>query len=95
MKYLMIREPDGGTFPFLFVSPHTHLEIALMLQAYRHGRTILSAGFVEFESPNNPRCFGRSESMGLESRPAEDSAHLAAFVRATLMAAKALHGLPA
>lgn len=90
MKYVIIRESDGGEFPFLFCSPFTHVEVSLMLQGHRPGRTIIAAGFVDFTGPA-PRCFGRSESLNLDSRPALDSAHLGAFYQATLASARALY----
>lgn len=93
MKYLMLREQDGGEFPFLFCSPYTHLEVGLMLQGHRAGRTLVSAGFVEINPQGLARCFGRSESLNLDSR-SSDSAHLTAFYQATLSSARALHGLP-
>lgn len=95
MKYLFVRETDGAEFPFLFCAPFTHLEVALMLQGHRHGRHIVSAGFVEWRSPEDPRCFGGSDSLGVSSRPERDSAHLAAFARSTMLGARALHGHPA
>jgi hypothetical protein len=84
MKYVFVRESDGAEFPFLFCAPITHREAATMLQGQRHGRTIASAGFVEWRSPHDPRCFGASDSLGLVSRPEHDSTYLAAFTRATL-----------
>lgn len=90
MKYVIIRDTDGGEFPFLFCAPFTHVEVALMLQGHRHGRTIIAAGFVDF-SGSTPRCFGRSESLNIDSRPSLDSAHLGAFYQATLASARALY----
>jgi hypothetical protein len=101
MKYLILREADGAEFPFLFCSPFTHLEVGLMLQGHRHGRSIVAAGFVEWFAGQPagpgavpqvlPRCFGRSESLNLDSRPGHDSATLAAFYSATLTSARALY----
>lgn len=87
LKYIYIRERDGTEFPAFCMVPMTHLELALSLQSYKPGRTIVSAGFVEFTG-SEARTYGRSESLNLGPRNS-DHVFLTTFARATATAAAA------
>ena len=88
LKYIIIKETDGAEFAFFTLAPVTHLELALSLQAYRPGRTVVSAGFVTIEPDGRVTTHGRSESLNLGPRRT-DADTLTIFTRATASAAQA------
>lgn len=70
LKYIRIKGGISGSFPAILVFPSflSHAEAAA-------GREVISAGFV---NENVWECYGRSDSLGLDSRP-EDTALLRAM----------------
>jgi hypothetical protein len=78
MKYILYKAPDGlraAVFPV----PTTHAEEAAAHPTWQP----ISAGFVEFLSAGNVRCFGRSESLKLAADPS-DSSIIEVMMSATL-----------
>lgn len=82
LKYLILSEADGGEFPHFCLAPVTHLELSLALQAYRPGRTIVSAGFVTIEAEGHVSTHGSSISLSLSPRSG-DAALIRIFSQAT------------
>lgn len=76
MKYI-IFDVRGAEAPVLFPESFNHAWVADSLKPLRP----LSAGFVDLDGDGRPRCRGRSEGLGLKSRPGVDrelvAAHLA------------------
>lgn len=88
MKYLIIRGPHGGEFPVFCCAPQSHRELAAAWQASVHplpgGRQVVAAGFVEFLPTGAAIVFGRSESLGLGTRPGCDAALISALYLGTV-----------
>lgn len=69
MKYI-IFEIDGAFTPVIFPNMLLHQDVALALKGLLNGATIFSAGDVHFK---NPRCHGKSVTLGVVSNPVTDS----------------------
>ena len=61
LKYVMVRETCLDV-PIVFPNLIKHSEIA-------RKEDIVSAGFCVIDGPENSQCYGRSDSLGIESRP--------------------------
>ena len=59
-----------GETIFIFPESVTHKSFSLDMAATR---PIVSAGFVHKSPMGKLHCYGRSESLGIDSRPGEDS----------------------
>lgn len=69
MKYI-IFDNDGIFTPVIFPNMLVHQDVALALKGILNGATIFSAGDVHFK---NPRCHGKSVTLGAVSNPVLDS----------------------
>lgn len=65
MKYV-IFQGHGLVHPVLFGDHTTHSQVKV------DGTKPVSAGFVSFDKFNFPHCYGKSESLDLESRGETD-----------------------
>ena len=74
MKYIVLAAPREEA-PVLFPRSFTHSYVAALFPQMR----VLSAGFVG-DDDAGPACGGRSDSLGISSRPEADTA----LVRASL-----------
>ena len=71
MKYVVVESDEAGEQLFIFPKGIDHDEFASVLSYIKHGgqnwtrpcRLPVSAGFTD-----GARCYGRSETLGLESR---------------------------
>lgn len=61
MKYV-IFQGNGFVYPVLFADHTTHAQVKI------EGAYPIAAGFVRFDSCNLPHCYGKSDSLHLESR---------------------------
>jgi len=75
MKY--IKHSVAGIIVFPASRKFTHEDVALALRARLGGETI-SAGFVDFIG-TSPVCYGRSESLNLDSDPGDTAELLATW----------------
>lgn len=73
MSHKYIKHSNLGFIVFKRTDNVTHAEMARLM--CRHYGTIISAGFVRFKD-GVPTCYGRSESLGLDSEQG-DSAEFA------------------
>lgn len=65
MKYVIFKG-NGLVHPVLFGDHTAHSQIKV------EGAEPISAGFVRFDSCGIPHCYGRSDSLNLESRGEKD-----------------------
>ena len=65
MKYVVIK--NGFERPYLFSSLDQHRDVAAMI-----GGEVISAGFVN-HTESGLSCYGSSDSLGVASRPEQDS----------------------
>lgn len=65
MKYVIFKG-NGCYHPVLFADHTTHSQIKV------ENATPISAGFVKFNSTNEPTCYGKADSLKLESNPEQD-----------------------
>ena len=72
MKYVRFTDEWLSDCIIVFSSSLNHNQT---IERIRH-ETIVSAGFVSFDCDGGLRCFGRSESLDLESNPEKDTALL-------------------
>jgi len=72
MKYVRFTDEWLSDCIIVFSSSLNHNQT---IERIRH-ETIVSAGFVSFDGDGGLRCFGRSESLDLESNPEKDTALL-------------------
>lgn len=70
MKYVIMEDLDGISYPFIFRKLFTHADMQYLARS--QGYKIVSGGFVCIDPDGDYKCFGRSESLNLDSRP-EDS----------------------
>ncbi len=78
-KYVVTESEESGEQLFIFPKTINHDEFADVLSYIRTGglnwrreyRKPISAGFTDLQ-----RCFGRSETLRIDSRPDEDTALL-------------------
>lgn len=73
MKYITVKNEEGTVYPVIFPPTLTHKDVARAVQGLFHREGFRtepeSAGFVdEIEC----RCYGKSESMGIGSKPEQD-----------------------
>lgn len=68
MKYIVVRGP-GGELPVLFARSFYHRHVA---NQFGGPANVVSAGFVRM-TKSGIECHGASSSLGMESRPVEDS----------------------
>lgn len=66
-KYIVYRDADGGVAFELFGTAVIHAEFATRAGIAR--RDIISAGYVTADK----ECFGSSTSLGVNSRPRQDT----------------------
>ena len=81
MKYIVMQHDDGTEVPIIFPN-HPDFTHATLFDMVRRVKTpganwkkcfinpVVSAGFIELESM---KCYGRSESLNVDSRPEEDA----------------------
>lgn len=78
MKYLIIKK-RGLELPVIFSEIESHDEVAKKLNVFSDTE-LVSAGFCRFEMDENGdgtaalsvRCWGKSVSLGIQSRPEDD-----------------------
>ena len=69
-KYIIFDDNDGhgNETPIIFPNKVTHSDMAKAMAEIGYARPV-SAGFVRVTAKGNFICSGKSESMGLSSRP--------------------------
>ena len=70
-KYVILKK---NAVPVLFQASVEHKDEA-------NGRPVRSAGFVKLTKSGEICCYGRSESLGIESKPEVDSKLITAMLR--------------
>lgn len=70
-KYVVIEHPSIGETMYIFPEYIVHREAAR--NNTMMGDKIIAAGFIAVEQEGLLMCYGRSESLNINSRPEEDS----------------------
>lgn len=75
-KYIIVVDAEHGMeIPYIFPDVIYHIEFARSI-----GEVAVSAGFCYINDKGSFVAYGKSESLGLESRPEEDSHLLTVFL---------------
>lgn len=71
LKYIVLATPNGEG-PVVFPASFQHAWVASLFTEC--GMTVVAAGFCEIGGAEGVRCWGRSSSLGIASRPEADAA---------------------
>ncbi|HIJ39401.1 MAG TPA: hypothetical protein HPP80_10960 [Rhodospirillaceae bacterium] len=72
MKFIIISDPEGNEYPFIFPPKWGHNEMAAkMVEPHQ---TVVAAGFIRTNDVGQFECYGRSSSLNIPSRPQWDTA---------------------
>lgn len=78
MKYIVVAH-EGLELPILFPNVITHIKMWSLVKVGND--TVVSAGFVRQVLDGEIRAHGESESIGIKSRPQEDSELITKFLK--------------
>ena len=72
MKYIVFSDgKSGAESPLIFPTAWAHSQIAERMAS--PGLSVVAAGFVKLAANGHVECSGRSDSLGIPSRPKRDA----------------------